>query len=394
MAAVMNEFESDIDLFTDEALLNPFPLYRKLRDLAPAAYLTKYQMWFLGRYDQLRAALGDWKTFSSAQGVLLNPVLNEAWRGALICVDPPVHTEQRKLYMSRLSPMALKPIGETVQRRADELAQQLVKKGQFDGVTELAHDLPVNIIMDLIGWPNEVRPKLLSLATGSFDACGPIGPRMEHGLGRNKAMMDLVAETYDNKAFTPGGFASTIAEAGHRGEITREEAIALLVGYVVAAFDTTINAMASGVWLFAENPDQWDRLRADPSLITRAFNEIVRMESPLQNFSRVTTRDVELDEGITIPKGDRVIVSYAAANRDERHFPNPDKFDIGRANADHLAFSGGNHGCAGQSLARMEGHAVFLALAKYAKGFRLAGTPKREINNITRGFLHLPLEIF
>lgn len=144
------------------------------------------------------------------------------------------------------------------------------------------------------------------------------------------------------------------------------------------------------MWLFATHPQQWDRLRREPSLVARAFNEILRLETPIQNFSRVTTRDVEMDEGVVIPAGARVIVSYASANRDERHFEEPERFDIRRTRVDHLAFGGGNHGCAGQGLARLEAHAVFKALAARVGQLELTGVPVRQRNNITRGFTHIP----
>jgi cytochrome P450 len=161
----------------------------------------------------------------------------------------------------------------------------------------------------------------------------------------------------------------------------------------VAAFDTTISTIASGMWLFATNPDQWDAVRADPSLVPNAVTEIVRLESPIQYFSRVTTREVDLGDGVVIPAGARVLHSYGAANRDERHFPDPDRFDVHRGALDHLAFSYGTHACAGQGLARLEAHAVFSALAKRVTRIELTGEPARAVNNITRGFARVPVAI-
>ncbi len=393
MHAVANAPQSDIDLFADSALENPYPLYRTLRDTAPAVRLTRYNVWFTGRYDTVHAALGDWQTYSSAHGIGLNPIINTAWANALICVDPPVHSELRKLLTERLSPRQLKPVQDTIDRRANELAERLVQRGRFDAVTDLAHDLPVNVIMDLIGWPEEVRPHLLEMAAGSFDACGPENERMAASLPRLEAMMKLIASVYDVGTLTPGGFGSTIADAARRGEISRDTAIGLLAGYVVAAFDTTINAIATGVWLFATYPEQWERIRTDPSLLERAFHEVVRMESPIQNFSRVTTKEVDVGEGVVIPQDARVIVSYGSANRDERHFEEPDRFDVARRRIDHLGFGLGNHACAGQGLARLEGNAVFRALAPRVRRFELTGEPVRALNNITRGFSRLPARV-
>lgn len=377
---------TDIDLFADAVLDNPYPTFKTLRDLGPAAYLNRHQVWFVGRHAEARKALTDWQTFSSAQGIGLNPTINAAWADALICVDPPRHTELRKLISDRLGPRQLKPIVDSIEQRCQQLADELIARDSFDAVKDLAEDLPIHIIMDLIGWPDSARGMLLELADGAFDPCGPENPRMQAAMPQLHRIHRSVSEIYDAGGLMPGGFGSTIADAARCGEIPRETAIGLLLGYVVAAFDTTISAVTSGVWLFANNPEQWDALRADLSLIPQAFNEIVRMESPIQHFSRVATRHVDMGEGVSIPEGARVIVSYASANRDERQFENPDQFNIKRRANPHLAFGTGNHSCAGQNLARLEGHAVFTALAQRVSRLELVGDPVRRLYNMTRGF--------
>ncbi|WP_244953653.1 cytochrome P450 [Xanthomonas axonopodis pv. vasculorum] len=144
-------------------------------------------------------------------------------------------------------------------------------------------------------------------------------------------------------------------------------------GYVIAAFDATINAISNGLWQCAQHPKQWEKLRKDPSKASAAFQEIVRIDSPLQHLSRVTTREVDLGEGVVLPAGARVIVSYASGNRDERHYRAPDSFDIERNLVDHLGFGLATHNCAGQALANLEGMATFAALARYIDGFTLTG---------------------
>lgn len=389
MTTIPAHLRSDIDLFEDAVLDHPYPAYKTLRDLGPAAYLNKFDTWFLGRFMPTRQALADWQTFSSAQGIGMNPMINEAWKDALICVDPPKHTELRKLITDRLGPRHLQPIEDTIDRRANELADELVKRGSFDAVKELAEDLPINIIMDLIGWPEDIRARLLKLADGSFDPCGPVNARTQAAMPQLGEIYQLVSEVYDSNTLTPGGFGATVADAARQGNIPRETAIGMLLGYVVAAFDTTISAVASGVWLFAKHPEQWQLLRDDLNLVTSAFNEIVRLETPIQHFTRVTTKDVGIGEGVIIPKDSRVVVSYAAANRDERQFPDPDKFDITRRSP-HLGFGGGVHSCAGQNLARLEGHAIFKALAQRVEHFELIEPPTRRLYNVTRSFSRVP----
>ncbi|EKX60573.1 cytochrome P450 [Streptomyces ipomoeae] len=384
---------SDADLFSDQALTDPYPQYRSLRDLGPAAYLTRHDLWFISRYEQVRSALGDWETFSSAQGIGLNDGFNQAWSSALINMDPPAQTEQRKLFTERLSPRALRPMAEDIDRRARVLVDRLLERGSFDAVTDLAQDLPVHVIMDLIGWPQEGRDQLLDMAAGWFDSAGPEVPRTAASVPRVEALMAYLTEVVAKEDLVPGGFGWTVLEAHKSGQIPVEGAIGLLAGYVVAAFDTTISALSSGMWLFARHPEQWEALRTDSSLVPSAFNEIVRIESPIQLFSRVTTREVDLGEGVVLPAGARVLHSYGAANRDERHFPDPDRFDVRRNPVDHLGFGFGNHGCAGQGLARLEAHAVLTALAERVERIDLDGEPVRALNNITRGFASLPVRV-
>ena len=154
--------------------------------------------------------------------------------------------------------------------------------------------------------------------------------------------------------------------------------------YMGPSLDTTIFAVSSAIWLFAQHPEQWDAVRADPSLIPNAVNEVLRLESPIQGFSRMVTRDHVVD-GVTIPANTRVIVLYGSANRDERKWEDPERFDVRRRASEHLAFGQGPHACVGMSLARLEIKALLTALAKRVTRFELGHT-RRAINNVLRGF--------
>lgn len=393
MSDIPSSARSTIDLYTDEVLTNPYPAYRALRDQGAAVYLQGADVWFLGRFADVKRALGDWQSFSSAHGIGLNPIINRAWEEALICQDPPVHTDRRKIINEVLGPMALKPVQQTIDRRANELVERLVSEGEVDGVRDFAHDLPVSVVMDLIGWPEDVRPELLGLAEGSWNAAGPDNPRMRAGLVQLERMMKLIADIYDHNRVEPGGFAAQLLAASHAGRIERETAIGMLAGYVVAAFETTISATAAGLALFAAHPHEWEKFRLRPELATRAANEIVRIESPLQNFSRWVATDVVLSDGSPLAAGRRVIVSYASANRDERVFETPDEFRIDRKESQQLGFGYGPHNCAGQSLARMEMTSVFTALAKRVRTIEIAGRPERALNNVSRAYRRLPVRL-
>jgi len=148
--------------------------------------------------------------------------------------------------------------------------------------------------------------------------------------------------------------------------------------------DTTIASIGNVVALFGRYPEQFERVRQNPSLVPAAFNEVLRYYAPVHAWGRRVTRDVEID-GVTLPAGSQVAVLFGAGNRDERHYENPDEFDVGRNPGDHLSFGYGPHGCAGQGLARLEGHAVIAALARHVRTFRL-GEQVRTPANITQAF--------
>jgi cytochrome P450 len=186
----------------------------------------------------------------------------------------------------------------------------------------------------------------------------------------------------------PGSWAEAIHHAAAAGEVPSEAVPVMMIDYMGPSLDTTIFGISSGVWLFANYPDQWDLLRNDPSLIPAAINEILRMEAPIQDFSRYVGRDYDLD-GVSLPEGSRAIIFYGAANRDPRQFRNPDRFDVRRDNAGrHMAFGTGPHICLGMNLAKLEMRALFIALARKVKRFHIEAE-ERVLNNVLRGFSKL-----
>lgn len=385
--------ESDLDLFSDEVLLNPFPHFKALRDLGPVVYLSKNDLYGLFRYDQVRAALTDWETFSSAQGVALNPIANEAWKDSALSLDPPRHKAVRKVFDDALKPKFIRHVAGDIDQQAQALVDEVVERGEFDGVLDFARKLPVSIVMDLVGFPrDEGRDKILGWAVNGFNFGGPPGDRQLATLPGAQAQLEYLINNATPDNLLPDSFGRIVYEAAGRGEITQNEAITMMIGYANAGLDTTINAVSSTLLLLAQNPYQWAAIRQDPGLVPGAFLEGIRLESPAQYFSRVTTRDVEI-EGTVIPEGSRVLHSYGSANRDERHYPDPDRFDARRNPVDTVAFDFGVHTCPGRTLAQMEGNALFTALARRVAAIELAGEPTRTPNLMTRGLDTLPLRV-
>jgi cytochrome P450 len=185
------------------------------------------------------------------------------------------------------------------------------------------------------------------------------------------------------ESLSPDGFGAQIYEAADAGKITEEQALMLVRSFLSAGLDTTVSALGNAVYLLATNPDQWDLLRAEPSLARPAFEEAIRFETPVQQFFRTA--------GVEIAQDDRVMMSFGAANRDPRRWENPDRFDITRKASGHLAFGLGIHGCVGKPVARIEGEAVLGALARKVGRIELDGEPKRHLNNTIRSFESLPV---
>ncbi len=384
---------SDIDLFSDDALIDPYPSYARLRDAGPVVRLAKLDVWALPRYEQVRATLCDHQTFSSGSGVGFSEEMNQLLAGfGLLATDPPVHTRLRAVISRMLTPRALRDVGASVVAAADELVTRLVARREFDAVRDLAQVFTVTVVSDLLGLPADDRDQLVDFGAALFDSSGPFGPRTPAAMERNLALLQYVSTTAARERLVEGSMGARIWTAVDAGEIDERAAIGLVTALIAAGMDTTILALSAAVQLFADNPDQWDALRANPGRVPAAFLEVVRYSSPITVATRKTTRACEFD-GITIPEGARVGVMYASANRDERKWVDPERFDICRNPLDHMAFGTGVHGCVGQSLSKLEAHAILDALLAKVRRFEV-GQPQRIINNTLQGLSELPCQVF
>jgi cytochrome P450 len=381
------------DIFADEVLLDPHEHYRALRELGPVVWLEAHQMYVLPRYADVRAALGDDATFCSGQGVGLNDVVNGMGAGGTtLMTDGQLHDHLRGVIGAGLTPRALRPMRATIERLAAGRVAHLVELGRFDAVADLARALPLTVVPDLVGWPAGGRDHLLEWAAASFDMLGPLNARAAQAGPKVQAMFEFAAQTAATGDLLPGSIGAAVIDAARRGELAPAQVPPLIVDYIAPSLDTTISAIGSAVWLLATHPGQWAALKADPSLVPNAFNETVRLESPIRAFSRVTTTRASID-GYEIDAGARVIILYASANRDERHFDRPGEFDITRPNAaGHVGFGYGVHGCAGQGLARLEAHAVLTALITQVDAIEL-GDPVRGLNNLICAWASLPVTV-
>jgi cytochrome P450 len=378
----------DVDLWADDVLLDPYPLWRELRDMGGAVWLERHGVYVLARYDDVKQACANWQVFSSAYGVAINEKMNEALAGGTLCSDPPTHDVLRSIIRRPLTPKALRALEPDINSEAEALIDRLTERGTFDAATDLAQHLPVSIVSNAVGLPEAGRERMLVWAAANFNCLAPMD------VERTRLAFPIVQEMVDY-AFSecvpgklrPDGWAQMIWDAADRGEIPREQCGSLMNDYMGPSLDTTIYATTSAIWLLGTNPHQWERLRADPSLVPHAVNEVIRTESPIPFFSRYVTEDYEVD-GVTLPAGSRVIVLWGSANRDERHWEDPERFDIGRRPNDHVGFGFGEHACAGQTLARMEIKALLTAMTARVKRIEVHGV-QRALNNMLRGIERL-----
>jgi cytochrome P450 len=378
---------SQLDPYCDEALVEPWETYTALQNLGSAVWLEKYEMFALTRYDSVIRALKNATAFSSASGVMMNDPMNQLLRGNTLCSDGEEHQRLRRITAKPLAPAALNALKSDITTKAEQIVDQLIAKGTFCAVTELATALPIDIVASAVGLPEEGRERMLVWAEQMYNCFGPLNDRARSAFPVLDEMMHYATTQAVRGKLRPGSWAEGIVDAVDRGEADQAVRPALMIDYMGPSLETTISAIGSGVWLFAKNPGEWMRVRETLSCVPSAINEILRMETPLQGYSRLVAQDYEMNE-VTLPAGSRAIVFYGAANRDERKFPDPHRFDVTRNAVDQVAFGTGPHACIGLHLAKLEMTAIFRALATRVKRFHIE-QELRNVNNTLRGFKKL-----
>lgn len=370
-----------VDLWADDVLLDPYPVFAELRDLGPVVWLERHGVVALPRFEQVYAALADWRRFSSARGVGMDDQLNSFMGENVIASDPPAHDQYRKPLVDQLWPEGLAPFVPTVQATATRFADQAVRAGGFDAVADLCRPYSLTVVADLLGLPEDERRDYPGLAERAFNMFGPASERATDGFQAAAEIISRAMSSSEPGALIPGRRGEQLWDIGMPG---------LIVSYTWPGIDTTVNGLASAVLLFAQHPESWTHLRSDRSLIPSAFNEVLRLHSPVHFFTRSVNEDVTV-AGVPLPVGTKVLVMYGSANRDERRFDDPDGFDIRRAGRSHVAFGRGVHLCAGMHLARIEAHSLLDALADRVNRFELAGEPRWTVNYTLHGLEALPV---
>lgn len=385
----------EIDPFAEGFLADPWSRHADLRDAGPVVWLPAIGCYAMARYAEVQPALKDWQTYLSGRGVGLADFAREApWRpqSLLLETDPPLHDQTRSLMNKVASLGSLKAVMPAWREKAQALVAALVGKGPIDAVADLAEQFPLSVFPDLIGLRDGGHDHLIPYGTIAFNAFGPRNRILAEAMAAAEAAVEWVNESCKREHLEPGGWGMAVYEAADRGDCTHAEAERLVRSFLTAGVDTTVNGIANLVLAFAQAPDQWQKLRADPSLAKRAIEESLRWGGVIQTFFRTTSRDVEVG-GSTIPEGSKVILFLAAANRDPRKWDNPDAFDITRSASGHVGFGFGIHQCLGQMVARMEAEAVLEALLSHVSEIRLAGKPEHRLNNTLHALARVPVEL-
>ncbi|KUI00233.1 cytochrome [Mycolicibacterium acapulense] len=341
--------------------LDPYPTYRRLRDEAPLYHNERHGFWGVSRYDDVDAALRDTARLSSAKGdilevVMVDPVMPP---GVFINEDPPLHTIHRAIVSRAFTPKRIRAVEEKVRSFCVACLDPLLDGDRFDFVVDLGAELPMKTIGMLVGIPDAEQPAVRAHAHGSLrnEPGKPLPVDKDHYFDgdmfadyvawrENHPSDDLITELL-NVEFTD--------ETGTVRGLTKEEIVVFLAVVAGAGVETTGRLFGWMGKVLAEHPDQRKELAADLSLVSGAIEELLRYEPPGPHVARyVATEDVQF-QGQTVPAGSALLMMLASANRDERHFADPDRFDIHRKPGGHLTFGRGAHFCVGAPLARLEG---------------------------------------
>lgn len=385
----------DLDPFSIEFFENPHPVHEVLREAGPVVRLDKWNIFGVARYAEVHAVLNDPQTFCSSRGVGLSDFAKEKpWRPQSIILeaDPPEHTRTRAVLSRVLSPSVMKQLRASFVAAAEARVDELLAKGSFDAIADLAEAYPLSVFPDALGLKPEGRENLLPYAGLVFNSFGPPNQLRQDAIARSAPHQAYVAAQCQRENLAPGGFGACIHAQADTGDITPAEAPLLVRSLLSAGLDTTVNGIGAAVYCLARFPEQWQRLRNDPTLARNAFEEAVRFESPVQTFFRTTTKAVEIGGG-RIGEGEKILMFLAAANRDPRRWDNPDQYDVTRRTSGHVGYGSGVHMCVGQLVARLEGESVLAALAKRVGSIEITGPATRRFNNTLRGLESLPVSI-
>lgn len=383
------------DPFSTETLLDPYAFFATLRDAGPVAWLEGYGIYATGRHAETGAVLSQWEQFTNEGGAGLADIRQPGnWRPASVIleVDPPAHTEVRGALQKILSPLVVRQWREKFLAEAESMADTLVARREFDGMRDAAEAFVLQVFPPAVGI-RIPRENAQAIGDMNFNAIGPNNELTKAALARAQPYMQWYEDSMKREAMLPGGFGELIHRAEDEGALQKGFAANLTRSFLRGGMDTTISGIGAALLALARDPTQWQMLRQDPSLARNAFEEAIRVESPVQVMFRTTRQGAELG-GVTLAPETKVAAFIGAANRDTRKWPDADRFDLRRqAAGQHLAFGHGPHVCIGQMIARLQAECLIGALARRVKRLSLAGSAAYRPVNTLRTLDRLPLAV-
>lgn len=385
----------DRDPFSEENLRDPYPLQNEMREAGALVWLPQYEVFATARYAEIASILSDWKTFCSSAGIgLANFKKEKPWRppSLVLEADPPEHTAARAILSRALAPAPLRGLREMFTREAQCHVERLLDLGTFDAIKELAAGYPLKVFGDALGIAPDQREIILEYGNMSFNALGPRNAICVESMKNAESVSAWIMGRCRRDALSRDGLGAIIYQAVDQGEVSAEDGAMMVRSFLSAGIDTTVRAIGSALYLFAQSPDQWRLLRSDLSLARAAFEETLRLESPFQTAFRTTARVTEV-AGLALPNDQKIMLSFAGGNRDPRKWEDPERFDIRRRTAGHLGFGAGIHGCLGQMLARLEVEILLTETARRISSIEIVEAPEYLLNNTVRGFKTLIVRV-
>lgn len=383
--------------YDQEFANDPYPIYKRLRDEAPVYHCAPLNFWALSRYADVAEAHRDFKTFSSTGGVTIEGI--DAFAPLLIVKDPPEHRWHKALITKVFTPERMGALEPFIRGLVTSLLDKAAEKEEFDFVQEFSLLVPLEVISELIGIPQELRQEIHQLTNKMLyrgDASG-LAEVAAHMATLNEIYVGLVRDRRANPRNDPITYLAETEVQDDEGVVRRltdDEMAFRFAELAAAGHETVAKAIPNGAMAFQRFPSERQKLKENPALLPSVVEEILRFDPPSQLQGRTTTRDVTL-HGVTIPAGSKTMLLTGAATRDERKFENPDIFDIARdAPLDAVYFGFGIHRCLGIHLARLEIRIAFEELFKRFPNFEVdtARATRAVLSNV-RGVSTLPARL-
>ena len=364
---------------------------------------TSGRYWSITKYDDVRAVDGDWETYSSASGITLGLSVEKMQEEALpqqltpfIAMDPPTHTEQRKTVRGVSAPSNLRNIEPMIRERTAALLDSLPEDEAFDWVDTVSIELTTLMLATLFDFPMEDRRKLTRWSDIVFAIPGP-GGVVETQQQKIDELFECVAyfeKPWDERRGQAGfDLVTMLANGEHTKDMSAFEHLGNLLLLIVGGNDTTRNTMTGSVYGLHKFPENFEKLKADPSLIEKFVPEVIRWQTPLAYMRRTATKDTVLN-GKEIKKDDQLLMWYISANMDEDVFDNPEVLDIDRENADRqLSFGYGIHFCMGSRVAELQLRVLWEELLKRFETIEVLAEPERVFSSFVHGYASMPVKV-